>query len=123
MADLGAMRDAGGRGRPQPACSSVLEQASAARRALPARATRPENLAELRVPVPDREGVLAEITSLAGDLGINIYDIEIAHSAEGPAACSCWWWTAAGHSELRDGDPGAGDYRCTLAGALVSDRR
>ena len=29
-------------------------------------------------------GVLAEITSLAGDLGINIYDIEIAHSAEGP---------------------------------------
>ena len=36
------------------------------------------------MPVPDREGVLAEITTLAGDLGINIYDIEIAHSAEGP---------------------------------------
>ncbi len=28
--------------------------------------------------------MLAEITTLAGDLGINIYDIEIAHSAEGP---------------------------------------
>ena len=34
--------------------------------------------------MPDREGVLAELTTLAGDLGINIYDIEIAHSAEGP---------------------------------------
>jgi hypothetical protein len=27
---------------------------------------------------------LAEITSLAADAGISIYDIEIAHSAEGP---------------------------------------
>jgi uncharacterized protein with ACT and thioredoxin-like domain len=34
--------------------------------------------------VPDRAGVLAEITSLAADAGIGIYDIEIAHSAEGP---------------------------------------
>ena len=36
------------------------------------------------MPVPDREGVLAEITGDASDLGINIYDIEIAHSSEGP---------------------------------------
>jgi hypothetical protein len=28
--------------------------------------------------------VLAEVTTLAGELGINIYDLEIAHSAEGP---------------------------------------
>jgi prephenate dehydrogenase len=81
--DLGALRlrvlsgDRGG-------LLELLDRASAARRALPARATRPDNLAELRVPVPDHEGVLAEITTLAGDLGINIYDIEIAHSAEGP---------------------------------------
>jgi hypothetical protein len=34
--------------------------------------------------VPDRDGVLAEITSLAAGAGIGIYDIEIAHSAEGP---------------------------------------
>ncbi len=27
---------------------------------------------------------MAEITSLAADAGISIYDIEIAHSAEGP---------------------------------------
>ena len=36
------------------------------------------------MPVPDRQGVLAEFTGLAGDLGINIYDLTIAHSAEGP---------------------------------------
>jgi prephenate dehydrogenase len=62
----------------------VLQRASAARRNLPARVVRPDHLAELRIPVPDRAGVLAEITSLAADAGIGIYDIEIAHSAEGP---------------------------------------
>jgi cytidylate kinase len=36
------------------------------------------------VLVPDRPGVLAEVTTLAGELGVNIYDLEIAHSAEGP---------------------------------------
>ena len=61
----------------------VLERASAARRNLPARFARPDHLAELRIPVPDRPGLLAEITSLAADAGIGIYDIEIAHSAEG----------------------------------------
>ena len=49
----------------------------------PARAVRPEHLAELRIAVPDRDGVIAEIASLAAGAGINIYDIEIAHSAEG----------------------------------------
>jgi prephenate dehydrogenase len=62
----------------------VLERASAARQALPARATRPENLSEVRVPVPDRKGVIADIASRANASGVNIYDIEIAHSAEGP---------------------------------------
>jgi hypothetical protein len=36
------------------------------------------------VPIPDRQGVLAEFTGLARDLDINIYDLTIAHSAEGP---------------------------------------
>ncbi len=83
VADLGVMRDrvaAQDRG----ALLGSLQKASAARRNLPARAVRPEHLAELRIPVPDRAGVLAEITSLAADAGIGIYDIEIAHSAEGP---------------------------------------
>ena len=37
-----------------------LQKASAARRNLPARAVRPDHLAELRIPVPIRAGVLAE---------------------------------------------------------------
>ena len=83
VTDLGAMRDRVARGD-RPALLASLEKASAARRNLPARAVRPEHLAELRIRVPDREGVLAEITRLAADAGIGIYDIEIAHSAEGP---------------------------------------
>jgi len=42
-------------------------------------------MAELRVPVPDRPGVLADITTLATELGVNIDDLEIAHSSEGDA--------------------------------------
>ncbi|MGA2521506.1 MAG: prephenate dehydrogenase [Acidimicrobiales bacterium] len=61
----------------------VLGRAALARRSLPARAVRPERLTELRVPIPDRPGVLADITTLAGNLGVNIADLEIAHSAEG----------------------------------------
>ena len=60
-----------------------LERARAARVNLPARVQRPESLAELRVPVPDRPGVLAEITTLATDLAVDIVDLEIAHSSEG----------------------------------------
>ena len=62
---------------------ALLERARHARVNLPARAKRPEDLLEMRVPVPDRPGVLAEITTLAGELGVNIEDLEIAHSAEG----------------------------------------
>ena len=38
---------------------------------------------ELRVPVPDREGVIAEVATLAARFGVNIVDLEIAHSLEG----------------------------------------
>lgn len=62
----------------------LLSRARAARAHLPARAaTRPETLTEVRVPVPDRPGVLAEVTTLAGELGVDIFDLEIRHSAEG----------------------------------------
>ena len=60
-----------------------LERARAARVNLPARAMRAESLVEVRVPIPDEKGMLAEITTLAGELDVNIFDIEIAHSAEG----------------------------------------
>jgi prephenate dehydrogenase len=81
--DLSAMRDRVA-AQDRDGLLGVLQTASAARRNLPARIERPDRLAELRIPVPDRAGVLAEITSLAADAGIGIYDIEIAHSAEGP---------------------------------------
>lgn len=60
---------------------SHLERARAARMNLPARATRPDELAEVRVRILDRPGVLAEVTTLATELSVSIADIEIAHSA------------------------------------------
>ena len=35
------------------------------------------------MPVFDRPGELARITSLTTDVGVNIFDLEIAHSVEG----------------------------------------
>jgi prephenate dehydrogenase len=80
--DLSKVRDvvAGG---DRVALIGILERAREARRNLPTRLSRPEDLVEVRVPVPDRPGVLAEVTTLAGELGVNIEDLEIAHSAEG----------------------------------------
>jgi prephenate dehydrogenase len=93
----------------------TLRRASTARRHLPARGARPERLVELRVPVSDREGVLAEITSVAGDLGINIYDIEIAHSAEGPRGVLLLVVDAADAAKLRAAVAAHG-YRATGQG-------
>jgi len=61
----------------------VLDRSRAARLNLPSRVVQPEQLCEMRVPVPDRAGVLAEVTTLAGRLDVNIADLEIAHSALG----------------------------------------
>jgi prephenate dehydrogenase len=61
----------------------ILGRAAAARRAMSERAPQPEELVEVRIPVLDRKGTLAEITVLAAELGINIVDFEIAHSVEG----------------------------------------
>jgi prephenate dehydrogenase len=63
---------------------ATLSRARAARVNLPVRVT-PSSVVEVRVPVPDRPGVLAEITTLASALAVNIHDLEIAHSAEGQA--------------------------------------
>ncbi len=60
----------------------MLESARAARRSLPVGAAEAGPLVELRIPVPDRPGVLAEVATLAGRLGVNISDLEIAHSME-----------------------------------------
>jgi prephenate dehydrogenase len=62
---------------------AVLEQARVARANLPSRLSGTRDLSEVRIPVPDRAGVLAEVTTLAGRLDVNIADLEIAHSSEG----------------------------------------
>ena len=62
---------------------TVLERARSARANLPSRVASAGDLCEVRVPVPDRAGVLAEVTTLAGALDVNIADLEIAHSSEG----------------------------------------
>jgi prephenate dehydrogenase len=64
---------------------ALLADARAARRSLPVGIPTEETLVELRVPVLDREGVIAEVTTLAARFGINIADLEIAHSIEGRA--------------------------------------
>ncbi len=79
---LSAMRDLVVLGD-RPGLLDALERARAARVNLPARVARDRDLVEVRVPVPDRPGVLAEITTLLGELDVNIEDLEIAHSAEG----------------------------------------
>jgi prephenate dehydrogenase len=110
VAELSAMRDRVA-GRDRESILGVLERASLARRNLPARAVRPDHLSELRIPVPDRYGVLAEITSLAADGGISIYDIEIAHSAEGPRGVLILVVNTAEAERLRDAIEARG-YRC-----------
>jgi prephenate dehydrogenase len=65
------------------ALQSLLDRARVARRNLPVGISADARKAELRVRVPDRPGVLAEVTTLAGRLGVNLMDFEVAHSGEG----------------------------------------
>ena len=61
-----------------------LTDARRARVNLPSAVPLPPNMAEIRVRIKDERGELATLTGLAAELDVNIYDIEIAHSAEGP---------------------------------------
>jgi len=63
---------------------SHLEAARHARRNLPTTVPADEAMSEMRIPVLDRQGEIAAVASLAADLDVNIYDLEIAHSTEGP---------------------------------------
>jgi prephenate dehydrogenase len=60
-----------------------LSRAREARANLPARVTHPEELAEVRVTILDRPGSAAELFTLAAELGVNIANFEVVHSAEG----------------------------------------
>ena len=60
-----------------------FEAARAEGSSLPARSAGAGPLVELSMPVPDRPGVLAEVTTLAGRHGVNIVDLEISHGPTG----------------------------------------
>jgi prephenate dehydrogenase len=114
LADLTSVRDQVARGD-RSGLLEVLERAAGARRSLPSRAVRPERLVEIRLPVPDRPGVLAEVTTLAGNLGVNIADLEIAHSAEGERGVLVLVVDAEGADRLRAALTGRG-YRSVARG-------
>ena len=83
ISELGSLREVVAQG----ATENLLEHLESARHArlnLPTTAPVAEQMAEMRIPVLDRQGEIAAIATLAADLDVNIYDLEIAHSAEGP---------------------------------------
>lgn len=60
-----------------------LSAARAARRGLPHKTVPEGALIELRLAIPDRPGVLAEVTTTVGGAGVNIEDLAIEHAPEG----------------------------------------
>jgi prephenate dehydrogenase len=60
-----------------------LQRAREARANLPSRVNQPSDLAEVRIPIPDRPGAAAEVFTLAAELGVNIASFEVVHSVEG----------------------------------------
>ena len=80
---LARIRDAIAEGD-REAVQGLLEAARVARNRIPAKpGPLPARLAEIAVPIPDRPGVIAEVTTTIGNEGVNIEDIQIVHSAEG----------------------------------------
>lgn len=59
-----------------------LADARRARRSLPRRGEAVD-LIDLLVPVPDRPGALAEVTTALGEVGVNIEDLAMRHASDG----------------------------------------
>ncbi len=71
------------------ALTALLADAAAARRALPAAwVPSTERLLEVRIPMEDRPGVVAEVTTVTSSVGCNIQSIEIDHVTEDSAVLS-----------------------------------
>jgi len=62
---------------------AAFAQAKRARLTLAAKPQVRSGVAVIQVPIPDRPGALAELTSTLGDGGVNIEDLQIVHSPEG----------------------------------------
>ena len=87
----------------RPGLTSVLERARQARANVPSRSVRPEELAEVRVPIPDRPGAAAELFTLAAELGVNIDSFEVVHSVEGTSGVAVLLIDAARSERFRGG--------------------
>lgn len=79
---LREVRDAVGTGN-RTDLHSKLSAAREARSNLPSRVRSLAELAEVRIPILDRPGSAAEVFTLAAELGVNISNFEVVHSAEG----------------------------------------
>ncbi len=106
---LGDMRDVVSAGD-RAGLLHLLDAARTARINLPGRVAQAESLVEVRVPVPDRPGALAEVTTRASALGVNIVDLEVAHSLEGDRGVIVLVADAVGGERLRADLAGRG-YR------------
>ena len=60
-----------------------LSEARAVRANLPGRVRELAEVAEVRIPIPDRAGAAAEVFTLAAELGVNTANFEVSHSVEG----------------------------------------
>lgn len=63
----------------------LFDRLTAAREArvnLPDRVVHPDQLCEVRIPIPDRAGAAAEVFTLAAELSVNIASFEVVHVAE-----------------------------------------
>ena len=69
--------------------TALLDAAAQSRRALPAAwVPSTERLLDVRIPMANRTGVVAEVTTLASSVGCNIQSIEIDHVSEDSAVLS-----------------------------------
>lgn len=69
--------------------TGMLEEAASARRDLPAAwIPSSEKLLEVRIPMVDRPGIIAEVATIASSAGCNIQSIDIDHISEGSAVLS-----------------------------------
>ncbi|MEY3615514.1 MAG: putative prephenate dehydrogenase [Actinomycetota bacterium] len=60
-----------------------LSDARSVRANLPGRVRELVDVAEVRIPIPDRAGAAAEVFTLAAELGVNTANFEVSHSVEG----------------------------------------
>lgn len=73
----------------RPRMTALLAESAEARRALPAAwVPSTEKLLEVRIPMEDRTGVVAEVTTIASSVGCNIQSIEIDHITADSAVLS-----------------------------------